>query len=283
VTLTIDAAWRDARDQLNSAGLTDSAALDAQILLVDTLGAHDRAYLFAHPEQALTPVQSTQYKAWIKRRLTGEPIAYIRGYKDWYDRRIIVTPDVLIPRPETELLLEAALEITREQPAPTVADVCTGSGAIAVTLKANAPHANVIATDISEAALAVARRNTETANVDVTFHPGNLLAPLRENGIKVDVLVSNPPYIAHDEMVQLPVSQHEPHLALDGGDDGLDFVRQLLTGTRGVCNPGAWLLMEIGSDQGKAVLQLAHDLLRPQSAKIVPDYAGLDRFLQAQL
>ena len=274
-------AWTAARDRL--AAVSPSASLDAQLLLTDTLGADDRAYLLAHPERVLTPDELSTYEALVARRHAGEPVAYIRGFKDWYDRRIIVTPDVLIPRPETELLLEAALARVQLQPGAVVADVCTGSGAIAVTLKANARHATVYATDISGAALRVTAQNAAAAGVDVTLHQGDLLAPLLERGIHVDVLAANPPYIATADLTTLDVSQYEPGLALDGGADGLDLVRRLLADAPRVCKPGALVLVEIGADQGERVLQLAHDLLKPSHAVIMRDYAGLDRFLQAEL
>lgn len=278
---TVREAWRTAAAQFEA--VSSSAALDAQVLLADVLGADNRAYLLTHPEQALTPDQHQRYQSAVRRRLTGEPVAYIRGFKDWYDRQIIVTPDVLIPRPETELLLEAALEHVQSQPGAVVADVCTGSGAIAVTLAANAPDATVHATDVSPAALTVARQNADKANAQVTFYEGDLLAPLLERGLKVDVLASNPPYIATNTLQTLDVVKHEPSLALDGGADGLDFVRRLLTDAPRVLKPGALVLVEIGADQGAATLALAHDLLPVQHADIIPDYAGLDRFLKAKI
>jgi len=259
--------------------VSDTATLDAQILLTDVLGAHDRAYLFAHPEQALTDDQAAQYAALIERRMTGEPVAYIRGFRAWYDRDIIVTPDVLIPRPETELLLEAALAVA--EPGAVVADVCTGSGALAVTLAAHIPGATVYGTDISIAALGVARRNAAASGVTVDWRVGDLLEPL--TGVQLDVLVSNPPYIPHPELQTLEVVKHEPSLALDGGADGLDFVRRLLAAARGVCKPGTWVFVEHGADQGAAALALAHKHLRPSQAAIIKDYAGLDRFLRARL
>ena len=279
--LAIRAAWRAAAERLEA--VSSSAKLDAQVLLTDVLGADNRAYLLTYPEKPLTEAQGAEYERAIARRATGEPVAYIRGYKDWYDRRILVTPDVLIPRPETELLLEAALERVGEQPGAAVADICTGSGAIAVTLAAHAPQATVYATDLSAAALEVARRNAQAAAVSVDFRQGDLLAPLMGDGVRLDVLVSNPPYIATDELQRLAVARHEPSLALDGGADGLDLVRDLLSAAPVVLRPGALVLVEIGAEQGEAVLGLAQQYLQPQEVRIVPDYAGLDRFLWARL
>lgn len=280
-TITIRGAWQAARDRL--AGISSTATLDAQVLLTDVVGAADRAYLLTYPERELTAQEQEHYHNLITRRAAGEPIAYIRGFKDWYDRRIIVTPDVLIPRPETELLLEAALAHAAHHPHAVVADICTGSGAIAVTLKANAPGATVYATDVSMAALAVAQQNAQAAQVAVTFLMGDLLAPLIERDVQVGVLLANPPYIATEDMHMLAVAEHEPHLALDGGTDGLDLVRRLLAEAPRVLKPQARLWVEIGAEQGEAVLALAQLLLRPHYAEIQQDYAGLDRFLYAEM
>jgi len=276
---TIRAAWTHARDRL--APTSASPSLDAQILLTDVVGAHDRAWLFAHADDLLPPDALARYSVLIDRRAAGEPVAYIRGFKSWYARDIIVTPDVLIPRPETELLLEAALDAARTDAAHRIADVCTGSGALAVVLAAHLPDAAVLATDLSEAALAVARRNAAASNVTVDFRHGDLLAPLE--GERVDLLVSNPPYIARDILATLDVRHHEPSLALDGGPDGLDLVRRLLTGAPAHLNPGATVLVEIGADQGENTLALASEHLAPAHAEIVKDYAGHDRFLRALL
>lgn len=276
----VKAAWMAARARLD--GVSASPSLDAQVLLAHVLGTDNRAYLFAHPEQILTPEQAAAYDALIARRVTGEPVAYLRGFADWYDRRFIVTPDVLIPRPETELLLEAALAKLDGNPHAVVADIGTGSGALAVTLAAH-HSGTVIATDTSEAALTIARRNAEAQRVRVDFRHGDLLAPLIADGPRVDVLVSNPPYIAHNEMLTLDVSHHEPHAALDGGTDGLTLVRRLLADAPRVCNAGAWVFVEFGASQGTDVLALAKSHLRPVHAAIHQDYAGHDRYLVAQL
>lgn len=262
--------------------VSDSAGLDAQLLLAEVLGK-DRAYVLAHGEDTLTPEQQAQFAALIQRRAAGEPVAYILGRRAFYDREFIVAPGVLIPRPETELLLEAALDFAAHLPECTAADIGTGSGALAVTFAAHQPNARVYAVDVSPQALAIAQRNAATHKVNITFFDGDLLNPLIERAIKVDVLMANLPYIAHDEMTQLAVSQYEPHLALDGGPDGLDLIRRLLRDLRRVCNPGALALLEIGADQGAAVLALAHELVAPQQAEVIKDYAGLDRIVRIVL
>lgn len=278
--LTIGQNLQIAKQQFD--GVSDSASLDAQILLSEVLG-QDRAYLLAHPEQVLTDEQQERFTGIINRRAKGEPVAYILGRRAFYDRDIAVAPGVLIPRPETELLLEQALDWVKTRPQSVVVDVGTGSGALAVTLAANAPDAKVYATDISSPALMIARYNAYLHQANVDFYEGNLLEPIIERDIRVDVVMANLPYIARDEVEQLAVSRYEPHLALDGGGDGLMLVRELLMQIPAGCNPGALVLLEIGADQGTAALDLTKRALNPQSADILKDYAGLDRIIKAVL
>lgn len=264
---------RTARQQIDS--------LDAHVLLGAALGV-DRAYLLAHPEAQLTAEQAERFAEWLARCAAGEPVAYILGRRAFYDREFTVTPDVLIPRPETELLLENALEWAAER-AITAADIGTGSGALAVTFAANRPQAKVYAVDISLAALNVARTNAARHDVQITFLEGDLLAPLIERGIKLDLIMANLPYIPAGDLPDLAVMRYEPRLALDGGEDGLDLIRCLLEQVPQVANPGALVLLEIGAGQGAAVLALARQMLKPQNAELLLDYAGLDRIIRIQL
>lgn len=263
------------------APVSSSAGLDAQLLLMAVTG-DDRAHVIAHPEKALAPEQAARYAALVNRRAAGEPIAYILGRRAFYDREFAVTPAVLIPRPETEHLLEAALALVHEQPGCRVVDVGTGSGALAITLAAHAPGAQVWATDISPAALAVARRNAAAHNQPVTFLEGDLLLPLIERGLRVDGVLANLPYIPTADMQQLEVSRYEPHLALDGGPDGLDLFRRLLDQLPQVCGPSAWLLLEIGAAQGPAVAGLVRERVPAAQVDVLPDYAGHDRVVRAR-
>ncbi len=268
---TIADALRDARARF--APVSDSAGLDAHVLLAAALGV-ERAHLLGHPEQVLTEAQSAHFEGWVVRHAAGEPVAYILGRRGFYDRDLLVSADVLIPRPETELLLEQALAFAKGKPGLVAVDVGTGSGALAVTFAAHAPGATVYAVDISPAALAVARRNAEQEAVGVTFFEGDLLGPLIDQQIGVDLVMANLPYIASDEVPRLDVSRYEPVLALDGGPDGLDLVRRLLAQLPQVARPGALVLLEIGADQGAATLALVGE-----RGRLFQDYAGLDRIV----
>ena len=260
----------------------ESARLDAQLLLAHVLEV-DKAYLLAYDERLLSNGESARFELLLQRRIAGEPIAYILGTKGFYDLDFIVTPDVLIPRPETEHLIEAALTWAKGKTGLIAADIGTGSGAIAVTFARHAPQAQVHVVDVSQAALAIAQKNAEKNQVQIQFHRGSLAQPLIDAGIRVDLLMANLPYIRSDEMPQLAVSQHEPYLALDGGVDGLDLVRELLRQVKHVCHDEALILLEIGAEQGQAVLDFAEKTLAPKQATIIKDYAGHDRIVSIQL
>ena len=275
--LTIRHALQDAARQI--APVSDSASLDAQVLLAEVLGVN-RAYLLAHGDEVLAAQQAAAYARLVQRRAGGEPVAYLLGRRAFYDRDLIVTPAVLIPRPETELLLEEALRFASQRSKLSAADIGTGSGALAVTFAAHMPQAAVYAIDISPQALEIARRNAEQQQVQVTFLEGDLLKPLIERGIKADVLMANLPYVASGDLPGLAVSRYEPQLALDGGPDGLDLVRRLLVDVPQVCDEGALVLLEIGADQGAAALALAQEVVNPQQAAVLQDYAGLDRIIR---
>jgi release factor glutamine methyltransferase len=264
----------------------DSATLDAQLLLAFVLGV-ERPYVLAHDERELTTQENHAYAQVVSRRASGEPYAYIIGQQAFYDLVLRVSPSVLIPRPETELLVEEALRWAQarlpHQSANSplhIADIGTGSGAIALTLAKHLPHARVWATDISPDALAIAQANAHANGLpDVTFWHGDLATPLVQNGVRVDILTANLPYIPTDEMHTLPVSQHEPHLALDGGDDGLDLIRRLVTQLPQVCKPDCLILLEIGAGQGEKVCQIVQ-ILHAQTVEILYDYARHDRIIK---
>lgn len=275
---TIRATLTDAKERLIH---SDTAALDAQVLLCHVLQV-ERVHLFAHDDDILTTEQATQFDALLERRITGEPIAYILGKQGFYDLTFDVTPDVLIPRPETELLLEDALRLMADKPDCVAVDIGTGSGALAVTFQKHMPRSTVYAVDLSKGALAIANKNCHTNEVDVTLLHGNLAQPLIERGILAHLVMANLPYIRSDVMPELAVTQHEPHMALDGGTDGLDFIRELFDQLPAICHGGAWVLLEIGADQGDALQTLVREQF-DLPCDILQDYAGLDRIGRFQM
>jgi release factor glutamine methyltransferase len=260
------------------------------VLLAFVLG-RSRAWLYAHPEIALSPEQVSEYEALVARRLAGVPVAYLVGHKEFFGLEFAVTPDVLIPRPDTEVLIETALALAPSLSAPLrIADVGCGSGAITVSLAVHLPHTSVMAVDISPAALRVARQNAARHSVSqrITWVWGDLLSCCAG---PFHLIVSNPPYLRLDE---LPAAREpgetvresqdtpswEPRLALDGGVDGLDVVRRLLAQSAHRLYPDGALLVEIGAGQGKAAREIAQARFPSAVVDIVPDYAGRDRVLQ---
>lgn len=253
--------------------------LDATWLLSAVRGC-DSAHFLAYPEATLSDDEIERYEGYVMRRLAGEPIAYILGEVGFYDVMLGVSPAVLIPRPETEGLVEEALSWAREAMQGWVAaDIGTGSGAIGVTVARHAPHLMMYATDISEAALAVARDNARRLGVSVTMLQGDLALPLSKAGVRVHLLMANLPYIAHDDLPALEVTKHEPHLALDGGTDGLVLIRRLLEQLSEVCHEGALVLLEIGTGQGEAVSKLAQEA-GGDDVVVLRDYAQHERIVR---
>jgi len=256
----------------------DAEPLDAPILLAHVLGA-DRAALLAHPERPLTGAQRARFRALTVRRAAGEPVAYLTGRRAFYDMALRVSPDVLIPRPETEHLVEAALAWASGRRALVVADVGTGSGAIALALAAHLPDSEVWALDSSPGALAVARANAQEYDWGqrIRFAQGDLLQPLIAAGARADLIAANLPYIPSGEVDVLPVARYEPRRALDGGPDGLALIRRLLDQAPCALAPGGLLLLEIGAGQGAAVHELARAALPDARVRLLTDYAGHER------
>lgn len=268
-----------ATDTLATAGC-DSPRLDAEVLLAHVLG-RERSWLYAHPEHLLSPRQLSLYQSLVSRRARREPVAYLTGHKEFFGLDFVVTPDVLIPRPETEHLVEWALQLAGAMPSPlSITDVGTGNGAIAVTLAVHLPHIRVVATDTSPAALAVARRNADRHGVAgrVRCVQGDLLAPLVG---RFHLIVANPPYLSHADLAAAPpeVAGWEPRAALDGGPDGLAVIRRLLTMAPDWLHPNGVLLVEIGASQGPEALNLARHHFPQARIEVARDYAGLDRLL----
>ncbi|MBN1681748.1 MAG: peptide chain release factor N(5)-glutamine methyltransferase [Anaerolineae bacterium] len=274
------------------AGVPDVEPLDAQLLLMHVLGV-ERAALMAYPEYPVNPAQAAAYRRLIMQRADGVPIAYLIGRRVFYDREFIVSPAVLIPRPETEHLVEEALAWARGRSRLRVVDVGTGSGAIAVTLAAHLPDAAVIAIDVSIEALDVARQNAARYDLAerITFIQGDLLAPVLDGlphgdqlvDHRIDLIAANLPYIAGPDLAALPVTRFEPRLALDGGPDGLDLIRRLLAQVAVVLAPAGLLLLEIGAGQGERVRQMTREALPGARVTVLADYAGHDRVIRAEI
>jgi len=231
---------------------TNEARREAELLLQHALRV-DRAWLFAHADDEVAAVLAGQFRCYVSRRAEGEPIAYITGRREFFGLDLVVTPDVLIPRPETELLVERALERIAHDAEARIADLGTGSGAIALALAHERPHARVLATDASDAALAVARSNAQRLTLaNVEFALGEWCAALGER--EFDLIASNPPYIARgDAHLEQGDLRFEPALALSSGSDGLDAIRTIARDARRHLVRGGWLLFEHGYDQGAVV------------------------------
>ena len=264
-----------ATERLRASGVPASA-LDADLLLAHALDVPKEA-LVAHPEIELTVAETRRYDMLIERRAAGVPVAYLRGYKEFYGLRFMVDERVLVPRPETEVLVDAVRAHARGR-SLTIVDVGTGSGAIAVALAAVEPRLRLIATDISTDALAVARANVEANGVRVELRAGDLLVPITE---WVDVIAANLPYLRDDDLLDLTGDRaslgHEPRLATVAGPDGLGLVRRAIADLPRVLGPDGAAFFECDPPQVAAITAL----LAPLGAvDVLPDLAGLDRVVR---
>lgn len=281
--MLVGGALAQAATQLRNENV-ESPRLDAELLLASVLGVN-RAAILAWPDQQLTPKQLTRYRALVNRRAGREPLAYILGHREFFDLDFVVGPGVLIPRPETEFLVEHALRcawrMSRRNTDPLqIADVGAGSGAIAVTLAVHLRQSNVYALDDSAGALAIAAKNALRHGVADRVHclQGDLLAPLSGS---LDLITANLPYVTTGEwtILQPEIRDHEPRAALDGGPDGLALVRRLLQTAGSYLRPGGAILIEIGANQGETATTLARQHFAHAGVRLVQDYAGLDRLI----
>lgn len=273
--MTLGAALREATHLLERGGI-EPARLTAEVLLAHAVGC-TRAYLYAHPERELNRIEWIHFGRYLHERLQGKPTQYITGRQEFYGREFRVTPAVLIPRPETEHVVEAALEASR--PPGAVVDVGTGSGAIAVTLALEMSCA-VVATELSWAALEVARENARRLGAPVRFIQCDLVAALAN--ASASLVVSNPPYVPESEIgsLQREVRDWEPRLAFSGGEAGLDCYARLIGEAARVLRPGGWLVVELGAGQAEAVREM---LGRGWSqVRFLEDLAGRVRVAAAQ-
>jgi release factor glutamine methyltransferase len=267
-----------------------SPRLNAEVLLMFSLNV-DRAYLYAHSDRELTPEEISRYQEALDLRSQGVPSQYITGHQEFWGLDLIVTPAVLIPRPETEHVVETTLELVRSQKIerPKIVDVGTGSGCIALALAHELPNADIHAEDVSPAALEIARANAARLQLSerVHFDESDLLSVFNQQSKSdsqeslFDFVVSNPPYVGECEAdkVQREVKKFEPKIAVFGGYEGVDIIRRLIPQAHALLKPGGWLLMEIGYTQESAVRALLEDWSEVRS---IPDLQGIPRVIAAR-
>ena len=272
---------REAGRMLDAAGVPE-ARREAASLLSFVIGK-DRTFLIAHSEDPVSANSLDRFREAVGRRTKGEPLQYITGVQDFYGREFRVTPDVLIPRPETELLVEAALAAVADVPAPLICDVGTGSGCIAITLLCERTDARAIAVDVSQAALEVAAQNALHLDVSerIELKISDCFRGLAP--ITFDLVVSNPPYVSASALpgLQREVRDHEPLVALSPGADGLTVIRRLLHDGSGFLKPNGYLIMEIGFDQGERVQNLIDEKFW-SLVEVRPDLQSIPRIVVVQ-
>jgi release factor glutamine methyltransferase len=281
--VTLRAALASAISRLTAADVP-SPRLNAELLLMFTLEC-DRAYLHAHPERKLSAEEQRRYDHALAERERGVPAQYITGHQEFWAMDFIVTPDVLIPRPETEHVIETVLRTVGRAPVPAallrIADVGTGSGCIALALAKELPSAEIHATDISSAALEIARANASRLQLEarVQFHQADLLQGFESGGF--DLVVSNPPYVgaSEEDQVQLEVRKYEPRNAVFAGATGLEVIARIIPQARESLKPGGWLVMEISGTIAERVRGLLADW---NEVEIANDLQGIPRVAAAR-
>jgi release factor glutamine methyltransferase len=273
--MTINEALLDAQTALAKTLAVSESKLEAQLLMQHVLNVN-RAWLIAHENDALQANTHAEFEALVNRRLHGEPIAYILGYREFFGLKIKVSPDTLIPRPDTETLVEAALAKLATRPPAQILDLGTGTGAIALAIAKHAPHAEITAVDASKAALEIAADNAQYLNLtNISFTLCNWFQAL--NDVRFDLIVSNPPYIKQDDShLNQGDLRFEPMTALASGADGLDDIRRIVAESLTHLKPQGWLMLEHGYNQASAVA----DLLAEQGfveIATLKDFGGNDR------
>lgn len=276
--MTLGEALSFARSALASHNVED-AGLESEVLLCHAIGI-DRTRLYLTLKEELTPEQEKTFIELLKRRLSGVPLAYVVRHREFCGLDFYINQDVLIPRPETELLVEKALALAQSKSIRTIADIGTGSGIIAVTLAVKLSGVRIYATDISEKAIVVALFNAEKHGVvyRITFLKGDLVVPLPEPG---DLIIANLPYVKRAEIT--PPIAAEPHQALDGGREGLDVIKRFCREVKNKLNPGGYVLMEIGQGQHQTVKEYLLSLYPDAEIEVYKDLAGIDRVIEAKL
>ncbi len=265
----------------------ESPRLNAELLLRKVLEI-DQVQVYLYSDRILTQRQFTSYRSLINKRIKGEPVQYILGSREFWSLDLKITPEVLIPRPETELLVEETLKIFRDDTTLSLRfmEVGTGSGAIAIALAKELQGCFILAEDISWRAILVAKENARIQRVseNIRFLVGDLFPPLKEGRSLFDLIVSNPPYVPSSQIGILPreIAEFEPRIALDGGLDGLEFFRRIVTGSGTFLKDGGWLMMEFGEGQGEAVAEMIRNAGYFTPPNIIKDHSGVDRVIRAR-
>lgn len=277
--MTISEWLKQAAEALQESGCPDPA-IDARWIAEDALGLNASALRF-EAQNALPESKLAEMNAFLDRRVQGEPVQYIMKKSDFMGMRFYVDHRVLIPRQDTETLVEAAIIALQGQKNPRVLDLCTGSGCIGISIATLAPHAQLTLADISVGALEVAKKNAHDLNVDVLLRHGDLFKAIGRE--KFDLIVSNPPYIPSDELPDLqPEVRREPALALDGGADGLDFYRRIAEEADQHLLPGGSIYLEVGIGEAQAVLSMLKSSLDCADSGVIQDLCGIERIVWAR-
>lgn len=277
--MTISEWLKQAAEALQESGCPDPA-IDARWIAEDVLGLNASALRF-EAQNALPESKLAEMNAFLDRRVQGEPVQYIMKKSDFMGMRFYVDHRVLIPRQDTETLVEAAIIALQGQKNPRVLDLCTGSGCIGISIATLAPHAQLTLADISTGALEVAKKNAHDLNVDVLLRHGDLFKAVGRE--KFDLIVSNPPYIPSDELADLqPEVRREPALALDGGADGLDFYRRIAEEAGQHLHSGGSIYLEVGMGEAQAVLAMLKSSLDCADSGVIQDLCGIERIVWAR-
>jgi release factor glutamine methyltransferase len=262
----------------------DQARIDAEILLAHLLGLR-RIDLYVQHEKPLTQQELSRFRLMVKRRANREPVAYILRVKEFWSMSLEVGPGVLIPRPETECLVEAALEVLGDKgSSQRILELGTGTGAISLALSREKKQHQFFASDRSVRAISLAQKNAKQHKLDhlIAFFCGDWFSPLPRGGIEFNLIVSNPPYIRSRDLdtLQTEICKYEPTEALDGGDHGLDCVAHIIATAPDYLQPGGWVMLEIGYDQGPEILKIIDAMSCYDEVGVKQDYSGLDRIVK---
>lgn len=268
----------------------ESPRLCAEILLAHQLNT-DRLKLYLEYDQPVGEKDLSQYRSMIKRLIDGEPVQYITGIQEFWSMDFIVNSSVLIPRPETEILVEQALRIYNEEyaeknPVISILDIGTGSGAIATAIASELEKAKISAVDISAKAMNTAKLNAAKHGMEnrISFYEGDLFAPFKSDHQTFDIILSNPPYVAKKDYESLPrkIKDFEPGLALESGEDGLSHIREILEKTPEFLNPGGWIMLEMDPGQTDSAIQIITENNEYATGQVIKDYSNKDRVVIAR-